>query len=477
MREGGKSMAEVARRTLGKTGFNLFISFTIVMMVLVTSSFLSATAISLTSLWPMDKLGVTEGETLLKTVSIDGVLYGKIGGIASTSVIVITFLSPLLGWLIYKKKMRTVFAYLIASFICIVSILLGIEFPVMLDPVMWMVIISVYVFIAAGTPVWFILQPRDFINVQILYGGILLMMISLFITGMSGSVVSAPSFNLTDGVKNLGLIWPMMFITIACGAISGFHSLVAGGTTGKQLPKETDARKVGFNAMLLESVLAVCVLLAIGAALNFVDYKSIVWPSDPAVRSNPILGFSLAAGSLFNNALGIPTALGTIFGILLVEGFVITTLDSAVRLNRYLFEELWNVLVKDPPKYLKSYWFNAGISVILMWVLGYSNAFSALWPIFGTANQLLAALGLLAVSGWLLMKGRKYSFALIPAIFMIITTITSLVILLVEYYKKGNYLLIATDILLLILSVGVVVLVFRKFWKREKKTQEKLQPV
>jgi carbon starvation protein len=112
-----------------------------------------------------------------------------------------------------------------------------------------------------------------------------------------------------------------------------------------------------------------------------------------------------------------------------------------------------------------------------MWVLGYSNAFSALWPIFGTANQLLAALGLLAVSGWLLMKGRKYSFALIPAIFMIITTITSLVILLVEYYKKGNYLLIATDILLLILSVGVVVLVFRKFWKREKKTQEKLQTV
>jgi carbon starvation protein len=256
-----------------------------------------------------------------------------------------------LAGLFIKKGMRTVFAYLIASFICIVSILLGIEFPVMLDPVMWMVIISVYVFIAAGTPVWFILQPRDFINVQILYGGILLMMISLFITGASGSVVSAPSFNLTDGVKNLGLIWPMMFITIACGAISGFHSLVAGGTTGKQLPKETDARKVGFNAMLLESVLAVCVLLAIGAALNFVDYKSIVWPSDPAVRSNPILGFSLAAGSLFNNALGIPTALGTIFGILLVEGFVITTLDSAVRLNRYLFEELWNVLVKDPPAF------------------------------------------------------------------------------------------------------------------------------
>jgi carbon starvation protein len=105
-----------------------------------------------------------------------------------------------------------------------------------------------------------------------------------------------------------------------------------------------------------------------------------------------------------------------------------------------------------------------------MWVLGYSNAFSALWPIFGTANQLLAALGLLAVSSWLLMKGKKYSFALIPAIFMIITTITSLLILLSDYLSKGNYILIATDIFLLILSVGVVILVFKKFFKQEPKT-------
>jgi len=470
MREGGKSMAEVARKTLGRTGFNLFITFTIVMMVLVTSSFLSATAISLTSLWPLEKLGVTGGDTFLKTVTIDGIVFGKIGGIASTSVIFITFSSPFLGWLIYKKGMKTLYAYLAASVICVISVLLGIAFPVMLDPTTWMIIISVYVLIAAGTPVWFILQPRDFINVQILYGGILLMIVSLLITGISGTGISAPSFNLQDGIKNLGLIWPMMFITIACGAISGFHSLVAGGTTGKQLPKETDARKVGYNAMLLESVLAVCVLLAIGAALNFSDYKSIVWPSDPAVKSNPILGFSLATGHLFNTALSIPTALGTIFGILLVEGFVITTLDAAVRLNRYLFEELWNVLFKNPPLFLKSYWFNAGLSVVLMWVLGYSNAFSSLWPIFGTANQLLAALGLLAVSSWLLIKGKKYSFALVPAIFMIITTITSLFILFAEYWSKKNYLLITADVLLLILSAGVVILVFRKFLKKEIKT-------
>ncbi|MBU1984709.1 carbon starvation protein A, partial [bacterium] len=359
MREGGKSMAEVARRTLGPTGFNLFIAFTIVMIVLVTSSFLSATAISLTSLWPLHKIGVTEGQTFLKTVTVDGVLMGRIGGIASMSVIVITLCSPLLGWLIYRVKIHTGLAYLMASAVCIVSIIMGIHYPVSLGPTTWMIIISVYVLFAAGAPVWMILQPRDFINVQILYAGIVLMIASLVTAGAGGLSVTMPSFNLSEGMRHLGLIWPMMFITIACGAISGFHSLVAGGTTGKQLAMETDARKVGYNGMLLESLLAVCVLLAVGASLSSVDYKSIVWPTDVGVKSNPILGFSLAAGHLFHQGLGIPVGLGAVFGILMVEGFVVTTLDSAVRLNRYLFEELWVILFKNPPRIFHIYWFNS----------------------------------------------------------------------------------------------------------------------
>ena len=463
MREGGKSMAEVARKTLGNAGFNLFIGFTIVMIVLVTSSFLSATSISLTSLWPLTKLGIVEGKTFLKTVVRDGVAMGRIGGIASMSVIVITLSSPFLGWLIYRKKIKTLPAYLIASTICVGSVLLGIAYPISLAPTAWMVIISVYVLIAAGVPVWLILQPRDFINVQILYGGVILMVVSLFATGFGGLRVTMPGFNLGEGVRNLGFIWPMMFCTIACGAISGFHALVAGGTTGKQLSTEPDARRVGFNAMLLESLLAVCVLLALGAAMNFVDYKSIVWPTDPAVKSNPILGFSLAAGQLFHRGLGIPVSLGAVFGILLVEGFVITTLDAAVRLNRYLFEELWSILFKSPPRLLRHYWFNSALSVALMWTLAYSNAFNVLWPIFGTANQMLAALALLAVSAWLLVRKRKMAFTLIPAVFMLLTTIASLFILLASYVRKGNYVLIAADLLLLGLSAGVVSLVIKRF--------------
>ena len=463
MREGGRSMAEVARRSLGNMGFNLVLVFTILLIILVTSSFLSATAISLTSLWPLAKIGVAEGETFLKTVVVDGEVMGRIGGIASTSVIVITMLSPLLGWLLYRRGISTVLAHTMALAICVVSVYIGIQLPVSISPAAWMFVISVYVFFAAGWPVWIVLQPRDFVNAHILYIGITLMIGAVLMNGFGGLTITAPSFNLSDGIQHLGLVWPMMFITIACGAISGFHSLVAGGTTGKQLANECDARKVGFNAMLLESTLAVCVLIAIGVGLQFDDYTSIVWPTDPGAASNPILGFALAAGKIFNSGLGIPRSLATVFGILLVEGFVVTTLDTAVRLNRYLFEELWTVLFKNPPAILRHYWFNSGLAVLCMWVLAYSNAFNTLWPIFGAANQMLAALGLIAVSGWLLIRRRSFLFALLPAVFMLATTLASLIILMRNYVAARNYILIATDALLFLLTLGVIVLAVKTF--------------
>lgn len=468
IREGGRSVAEIARKTLGRMGFNLFIGFTIIMITLVTSSFLNATAMSLTSIWPLSKIGVEEGKTFLKTVVINGVVMGRIGGIASTSVIFITLCSPFLGWLIFRRHLKTLYAYFLAAALALISFLIGIQYPISLPATTWMVILSFYVFLAAGIPVWLILQPRDFINVQILYGGIALLIVSIFTSGLAGLKIAIPSFNLSEGVAHLGLIWPMMFCTIACGAISGFHALVAGGTTCKQIAKESDARRIGYNAMLLESILALGVIVALGSAMDFGDYKSIVWPQDPALKSNPILGFSLAAGHLFNKALGINVALGAVFGILLVEGFVITTLDAAVRLNRYLFEELWAILFSQPPRLLRNYWFNSALAVFLMWILAYSNAFSALWPIFGTANQLLAALTLMTASAWLLLRHKKNLFTLIPAIFMLATTVASLIILLGNYKRAHNYVLMAADIILIILAAGFILLVFKILFRRQK---------
>src|SRR5690606_8264841 len=130
--------------------------------------------------------------------------------------------------------------------------------------------------------------------------------------------------------------------------------------------------KIGFNAMLLESLLAVCVLITLAVGLDYSEYKSIVWP-DQANADNPILGFALAAGHLFNQGLGLPVDLGAIFGILLLEGFVVTTLDASVRLNRYLFEELWSIAFTNPPALLRNFWFNSGLAVALMFALAMSN--------------------------------------------------------------------------------------------------------
>jgi carbon starvation protein len=473
LQEKGRSMAQIARRTLGTPGFTLFILFTIVMIVLVTSAFLTATATALTSKWPIDKLGLSLGQTLLKTeTTADGQTLGIIGGIASMSVIIITLLSPLLGYLLYVRKIRVAYAYLFAAAVCIVSVWLGIRYPIRFDPNTWMMILSVYVLFASGVPVWIILQPRDFINVQIMYLGIAGLFLGLLGGGLGGLSLHLPAFNLAEGTKNLGLIWPMLFITVACGAISGFHALVASGTSSKQLASEKHARTVGYNGMLLESVLAVCVLLVVGSAFLFPEYKSLVWPE--VGRSNPILAFSLGVGKLLNGAFSIPVALGSVFGILMVEGFVVTTLDTAVRLNRYLFEELWGLIFKNVPGLLRNFLFNSALAVVLMWVLAHFNTFAALWPIFGTANQLLAALSLIAVSTWLSVRGRKNLITVIPAIFMILTTTASLLILLfTKYIPQMNVTLLVADILLLLLSLGVIYLSLRTMMRLMAEKKQK----
>ena len=462
IRERGCSMAEIARKTMGNKGFLLFIVFTIVLIVLVTSAFLSLTAISLTSLWPLESLGLDESQTLLRTETVNGERVGVIGGIASTSVIVITLCAPLLGFLVTRRNLKTWLAYLIAFGVGAVSIFIGFHMPLGLSPSAWMWVISIYTLFACGLPVWIILQPRDFVNVQILYFGMAAMIAGVLVAGMQGLQVSAPVTNFAQGAEKLGPVWPFLFITIACGAISGFHALVSGGTSSKQLARESQARAVGYGGMLLEGLLAVLVLVAIGSSLSFGEYINITWPE--VGGGNPILAFALSMGNLLNTSLGIPVAMGTVFGILTVEGFLITTLDSAVRLNRYLFEELWKTIIADPPKVMLKFWFNSGLSVALMLALAMSNGYKLIWPLFGSTNQLLAALTLIAATVWLHRAGKQSWFTLIPAAVMICTTIGSLsYYLVVKYIPTGNIPLAATDGMLLLLAFGVLGLSVREF--------------
>jgi carbon starvation protein len=371
-----------------------------------------------------------------------------------------------LGYLVAKREIKTWLAYLIALGVCVLSVYIGFHHPLSLPPHTWMIVIAVYTFFACEAPVWLILQPRDFVNVQILYMGMAAMIAGVVVAGFHGAAVTAPLSNFAVGAEKMGPVWPFLFITIACGAISGFHSLVAGGTSSKQLARESQAKVVGYGGMLLEGLLAVLVLLAIGSSLNFKEYLAITWPA--VGRGNPILAFALSVGHLLHGSLGLSTAFGTVMGILIVEGFLITTLDSAVRLNRYLLEELWKALFAHPPAYMKKFWFNSGIAVALMLILAFTNGYKLIWPLFGATNQLLAALTLIAVTVWLHRAGRKSWFTLIPAVVMVITTIVALVYyLFYKYLPAGNTLLIVTDILLLALAVGVVSLSVKKLMRPE----------
>lgn len=473
IRENGRSMAEIARKTMGKTGFVLFILFTLFLVVVVCAAFLGLTATALTSLVPVKTLQIPEGQTLLRTITDPktGELKAAVGGIASSSVIIITFFAPILGWLIVKRGMRVLPASLIAIAVAFGSVVIGLIYPVRFSPETWMVLLSIYCFFASSIPVWIVLQPRDFINSFILYGGLFALLAGIITGGLSGITLNAPAFNISEGGVKLGPIWPILFITVACGAISGFHSLVASGTTSKQVQKESDVKKIGYGGMLLESLLAAAVLIIVATGLSFTEYTSIVFPDTG--RSNPVLAFSLGTGLFLQKTLGIAAYIGTIFGIVMVEGFLATTLDTSVRLGRYLLEELWKVIYKDVPVVFRFHYFNSAIIVLVMFGLAYKQGFLLIWPIFGSANQLLASLALIAVSVWLVGRARKNLFTLLPAGFMIITTITSLVYLLFTKYIPGhNQTLSVFAIALVLLACGVAALAIKNLFEYRNGAKE-----
>ncbi len=472
VREEGKSIAEIARKTLGKTGFVFFVCFAILLCILVCAAFLQLTAVSLTSLYPLSELNLAADQTLLNAVEENGVVKGVIGGIASTSVIVMTIVAPLIGYLLTRKNLGTVKASLLAFAVSIISVWVGFWIPVTLGTHEWMIIICGYCLIAGWIPVWIILQPRDFTNVQLLYFGIAVMVVGIVGSGFAGVTVDAPAVHTSpDTFAALGLMWPFLFVTIACGSVSGAHALIATGTTSKQLASEKHAPMIGYGGMLMEALLGICVTLIILGGLGFAEYRHLVWPHDEfgnVHSGNAPLAFAAGVGKTLSVGLGVPAVFGTVFGILLLEGFLVTTIDTIIRLSRYLFEELWLTLIPNPPAVLRNKLVNTLIPVGAMAVLGFTNAYTSIWPIFGTANQLLAALTLTAITAWLVQKSRPFWFTAVPAAFMCVTTLLSLGLLLQRYMEKQNWVLGITDGVLIVLTSGVIVMTFRYFYQLRK---------
>lgn len=489
-REGGKSIATVARRMLGKDAFIAITIFLIIMLALVCAAFLSLSAKALTSMLPFARLGLESGQTLFRVVEGKAV----IGGIASTSVIIITAVAPVLGWLYLKKKTPVAICSILAIGICILSVVVGFYRPVAMPSELsilgfqmtgihcWMLILSGYVLFAAGLPVWIFLQSRDFINVHILYFGMAGLVLTLLVGGFGAAShgepltsSALPAFNIDQGQQAVGAVWPGLFIIIACGATSGFHSLCGGGTTCKQLTNEPAARYVGYYGMLLESFLAVCVIAMLIMGTSRMDYIQDVHPQllTAGARGNPVLGFAMAVGNAVSKAFSVPVAVGAVAGMVMLEGFLVTTLDTAIRLTRYLIEEIWRtffggfdvfadaqsqgaVETRGPARWLlillSKYWFNSALAVGLTLTLAWGGAWGALWGIFATSNQLLAAMGLAIVSLWLLRQGKSFWFAIVPAIGMLITTATNLVLLLKDFTAKGQTTLLAADIVIMIIT-------------------------
>ena len=293
--------------------------------------------------------------------------------------------------------------------------------------------------------------------------------------------------SVVEGERLAGPIWPFLFITIACGAISGFHSLAATGTTVKQIGKESEVRRVGYNAMILEGALALLALMLIASALPRNEYMNIVFPA--SLDGNPILAFSVAMGYMLNNVAHIPVAFGSVLGILVLEGFVVTTLDTAVRLCRYMLEEFWVFLFQGRHiALLKNPFFNTALAVALMLFFALNSTIMSAWKIFGAGNQLIAALAMTVVTVWLLQRGRLFWFTIIPALLMTITTFVTLIISIQknlapagseQLLKPGQGPLTFASVLLLALAVGVIIVSAKKFIEvqRAKHIAGDAQPV
>jgi len=366
---------------------------------------------------------------------------------SATSSVLFILLAILFGLSIYRLNLNLVIgtvAGVVLLFLCIVA---GNYYPIQLSKFHWQFILFVYIFAASVTPVWILLQPRDYLNSFFLY--------ALMIGGFIGAFFAAPSINLpafsTFSLDKVGYLFPALFVTVACGAISGFHSLVGSGTTAKQLDKETDAKIVGYGGMLIEGLLAVLSLVAVASIVN----KEFI---DLLIKKGPVAAFSLGVARFLNVIpfLNISVESGQSFAALAVSAFALTSLDTATRLARFMFQEFFEMTDNSENKSLIQNRFVAtGITVGIGAALTFSGQTMSIWPVFGSANQLLAALSLLALTAWVAYLKKGIKFVMIPMLFMFAVTLTSLGMLAITNFNSEHYILSAISLLLLLLAISL----------------------
>ena len=436
VRNRGSSIADIAETTMGYRAKVVFAIFLILAMLLVIAVF-----------------GVVAAKTL----------------IAQPEMVFPTFaiipVSMILGWCIYKKNFSLKIGSVVAVLAVIANIFIGFKIPLPLpsegvlglSPLMfWFVVLMVFAGVASILPVQKLLQPRDYLSTFILFGSMSLGIVALLWV--------APGLNTPVWRGSIsevqGPVWPMLFVLVACGAISGFHSLVAGGTTSKQLADETQGKAIAYGGMLTEGVVAVITVLMVGGGLYWVapegggvDMARLGF-RETLQSGGWIMAFGNGYGNVVQQML---PALGFTFSsmiaVLALNTFVLTTLDTAVRITRFLVQE---ALGQHVPVFRKKYIVTVTV-VFIAYLIGATDGWQKIWPIFGATNQLIAAVALFVVATWLMAIKRPTKYVLYPAMFMVVTTIAALGWQAYQFFTapSPNLFLGTTALVLIALAVFV----------------------
>ena len=449
----GKSMGLLIEKYIGKTGRKLFLLFCWLFTLIVIAAFADMVAGTFNAYTVVDN--VTE---LSPAATVNGAA-------GTISLLFIAF--AMVFGLIQKKMHFTGWKEIVLGLVCTVAAFaIGMNLPLVTTKAVWTYLVFAYIFLAAVLPMWFLMQPRDFMTTFMFAGMIL--------GAVVGLVVAHPSMNLPafTGFHNVtsGDLFPILFVTVACGAVSGFHSLVSSGTSSKTIANEKDMPKVGFGAMLLESLLAVLALCVAGAAAA---------ADGTAATGTPFAIFSAGVAG-FLEMFGIPKYAAQCFMTMCVSALALTSLDSVARIGRMSFQELFSVDDMEHAESWRKVLCNKYFSTILTLLCGYiltQIGYANIWPLFGSANQLLSALVLITLCVFLKVTGRENRTLFPPLIVMLCVTFTALVertIALVKAYSAGTAVFLVEGlqliiaILLMILGITIVVSSGKELFRKKK---------
>ena len=379
-----------------------------------------------------------------------------------------------LGWMIYRKKSKPFWLSIIAVFLLYVTIVIGAYTPIKMPAVgaltpvmMWMIILFIVnSFISSALPVHVLLQPRDYINAHELFIILILITIGTFVA--HPQIVAPAVAAYPEGAPSM---WPFLFVVIACGAISGFHSLVSSGTSAKQIDSEKDAQLVGYGSMLMEGTLSVLVIVAVaaGIGMKYVSADGTVFTGSAAFSehysswaaaaglSSKINAFVVGSANLMGS-FGIPLKIGlTIMGVFLVS-FAATTLDTATRLQRYVISEF---SAANNIGFFQNRYAATTVAVITAAALAFYDGTGKgalkLWPLFGTVNQLLAALALLLLTVYFVRHKKPIIISLLPFLFMVFVTGWAMVVNIGKFFGEGNWLLFFIGVVVFVLEVWMII--------------------